>query len=190
MSEQEQVHPLEQQSSTLKAMLTPQLDLEGGDDIGGWSSSEQESARSGHSQLAREADLASVLVQTDVGATPQQPAAAAAAAEPRAFLTGTDGNRHQLMLSLLIDGGNADQISFLVQKGADVNLPDDSGNPPLMLAARQGRLDCVRALLEVGADTHGRNRLGNSAIHVAAQRGHTEVMHSPPRLRIRWPFDC
>jgi hypothetical protein len=157
------------------------LDLAAGtDDIGGWSDSEQASARTDDSHLAREADLASASVAVQArggGAALPRPAAPAAMAAPTQYLTGTDSNRHQLMLFLLISDNQAEQIPFEVQKGADVNLPDDSGQPPLLLAARQGKLDCVRALLELGADVRGRDRLGNSALHAAAQAGNHEVTY-------------
>ena len=44
--------------------------------------------------------------------------------------------------------GNLDVVKYLVEKGADVNIPDENGWTPLHIAAKEGKLDVVKYLVE------------------------------------------
>jgi hypothetical protein len=90
------------------------------------------------------------------------------APRPETRLEGTEHD-YQLRLFSLIGLGQHDKLRQVVKVGADVNLPDGSGRPPLLFAVQQGRADCVEVLLELGADVNGKDRLGNTALHVAAR---------------------
>ncbi len=47
---------------------------------------------------------------------------------------------------------NIEQLQFLVKNGADINIKNQQGYTPLMLAAIKNNVDMVLALLEAGAD--------------------------------------
>lgn len=74
-------------------------------------------------------------------------------------------------------GGHADTVStLLVSSKADVNGRDESGNTPLIEAARFGHDDVVRALLTAKADVRAKNNEGKTALMLAVQAGHDEVV--------------
>lgn len=56
--------------------------------------------------------------------------------------------------------------ALLIERGADVNVPDRRGNTPLMLAAAECDAPTVRVLLEAGADMHAENILGLTAFEL------------------------
>jgi len=49
-------------------------------------------------------------------------------------------------------------VQYLLNKGADPNAVDPSGNPVLLLACSKGLLPCVQALCDAGADVNARNK--------------------------------
>jgi ankyrin repeat protein len=60
-------------------------------------------------------------------------------------------------------------VNFLLQNGADPNLPEKSGDTALMIAARSGNLEGVSTLLLVGAAVDATNRQGETALIIAVQ---------------------
>lgn len=58
-------------------------------------------------------------------------------------------------------------IKLLVSAGADLTLPDETGNPPLHAAIYQRRIDVVRYLIQMGADPGLMNAYGESARDLA-----------------------
>lgn len=67
------------------------------------------------------------------------------------------------------------QLAAALRNGADPNDRDDSGEPPLLVAARRRRLEAVRILLECGADINATNAHGKSAYAHAARRQFDEI---------------
>lgn len=61
-------------------------------------------------------------------------------------------------------------IELLVEQGADVNAPNESGITPLMIAAKQSDCATVRFLLSLGADPAMKNRFGSCALKMSAAR--------------------
>jgi ankyrin repeat protein len=78
-------------------------------------------------------------------------------------------------LHAALAGRRAGTARLLVQRGADVNLPDAAGWTPLHLAAHEGNVEMVRDLLEAGADPHAARGDGQTPLGVALAEGNGEV---------------
>lgn len=55
--------------------------------------------------------------------------------------------------------------------GADINVVDERGGTPLMLASRNLRAVCVAEMLRLGADARRVDNNGMTALHCVAGRG-------------------
>ena len=64
----------------------------------------------------------------------------------------------------------------LLDHGADVNVRDAKGNPPLMVSVSRRDLAGVRLLLEHGAKVNAQDKLGRSALMVAAAQGNAAMV--------------
>nr|XP_036584983.1 multiple ankyrin repeats single kh domain-containing protein [Colletotrichum truncatum]KAF6794751.1 multiple ankyrin repeats single kh domain-containing protein [Colletotrichum truncatum] len=62
-------------------------------------------------------------------------------------------------------------LQVLLDAGADINLEDQEGDTPLIVAAREGDADCVRFLLDHGADIFHTNHDNENALQSAMQYG-------------------
>ena len=69
-----------------------------------------------------------------------------------------------------------DVVSFLLEKGANINDRDTIDQTPLIIASQNGCKDIVLVLLDVGADIHHKNDQGENALISAAQEGHIDVV--------------
>ena len=85
--------------------------------------------------------------------------------------------------TLLIPGGSGSfgQMAVPIAKallagGADVNLRDQGGKTPLLLAAREGQNDMVAFLIENGADVNLVSNSQRSALYYATENGFTEIV--------------
>jgi ankyrin repeat protein len=67
-------------------------------------------------------------------------------------------------------------VTELVAGGQDLDAPNESGEPPLLVAALAGKKDVVAMLIDKGADVEIRNKGGLTALHAAAYGGHLEVV--------------
>jgi uncharacterized protein len=65
--------------------------------------------------------------------------------------------------------------AFLLQNGADANLPGKGGDTPLIAAARIGYSDAVEWLLGEGAKVDLANRMGETALIIAVQQHETRI---------------
>jgi ankyrin repeat protein len=73
-------------------------------------------------------------------------------------------------LIMAISRNDPDWTGFLLNKGADPNLPSTrTGDTPLMAAARIGFQDAAAWLLGLGARIDGTNKLGETPLIVAVQ---------------------
>lgn len=66
--------------------------------------------------------------------------------------------------------GDKDRISFLIEKGADVNKRDNEGYAPLHTAARNKRAEIITLLLAHGADANLKDRDGFTPLQHAVLR--------------------
>lgn len=61
-------------------------------------------------------------------------------------------------------------IAALHKRGADLNIRDsDTGETPLMLAAKYSSAEVVRALIGAGADVNSRNNDGKTVLTIAEE---------------------
>jgi len=66
--------------------------------------------------------------------------------------------------------GNKEIVDMLLQKGADPNVYDDMGIPPILGAARQNHADIIEMLLKNKAEVNIKNKSGEeTALHYAAE---------------------
>ncbi len=84
------------------------------------------------------------------------------------------GNTTLSWLSLL---GNTQVIEILLDRGANVNLPDNRGGfTPLMNAAKRGDKKLVTLFLDRGADINASTSFGATALTFATKRYDMEIM--------------
>ena len=79
------------------------------------------------------------------------------------------------MLVWAVIRGNHDAARYLLDKGADVDGADDSGNTPLIFAAMDGKEMLARLFLEAGADPDAAGTYGKTALMFAAARGYKRL---------------
>lgn len=72
--------------------------------------------------------------------------------DPNLLNVGASMHRKGRPITFAIATGSFENIKLLVEHGADVDVPDDFGQTPLMDAMRSARFDVVLYLLEQGAD--------------------------------------
>lgn len=72
--------------------------------------------------------------------------------------------------------GYSDIVAYLLNKGADPNIANNSNVTPLNAAASNGHEEVVKLLVEKGADPNIIDSYGDSSHLAAAQRGHWEIV--------------
>ena len=65
-------------------------------------------------------------------------------------------------------GGNVDAVRSWVASGADINVVDEDGITPLILASQFLRSECVAEMLRLGADARRVDNDGWTALHWVA----------------------
>lgn len=73
-------------------------------------------------------------------------------------------------------GGQADVLTFLLDRGAKVDARNQSGETALMMSASGGYTNVVHMLLAKGADVNGKDAHRDSGLYFAASRGHVETV--------------
>eukprot|EP00759_Apiculatamorpha_spiralis_P004362 PhF_6_TR12596/c0_g1_i1/m.19853/K10380/ANK; ankyrin len=73
-----------------------------------------------------------------------------------------------LLYAMEVRPDSLEDVTFLVGRGVDVNMPDNIGLSPLQYAVTAGSTAFVKKLIEVGADVNLKDRYGSSALHWAS----------------------
>ena len=66
--------------------------------------------------------------------------------------------------------GKAESVSLLIAAGADVNVHNQRGETPILIAAATGGAPKVKMLLDAKADTSVKNLQGMSVAEIAGRR--------------------
>nr|XP_027220828.1 serine/threonine-protein phosphatase 6 regulatory ankyrin repeat subunit B-like [Penaeus vannamei] len=75
-------------------------------------------------------------------------------------------------LHLAADGGHAEIVKILLQRGADKEANNYEGMTPLHLASWGGHAEVIKVLLGAGANGDARTKEGMTAVHLASMGGH------------------
>lgn len=72
--------------------------------------------------------------------------------------------------------GQDELINFLLESGADVNMPDFLGNTPLIAESQAGYAPMVKRFLDKGAQVNHVNNEGNTALYIACFIERVEIV--------------
>lgn len=79
-------------------------------------------------------------------------------------------------LLFFVKYGEKSFISLLLKLGMDIDLQDNKGLTPLMVATLEGRFSIVKYLIEKGADIHKKDCLGKTFFVYAVEKGDLNVV--------------
>ena len=65
---------------------------------------------------------------------------------------------------------------ILLNNGADIEIADQWGDTPLMVAVEYGKKDIVALLLDKGADVHARDFIQTTPLHMAVLSGNKDIV--------------
>ncbi|MEZ4696762.1 MAG: ankyrin repeat domain-containing protein [Rhodothermales bacterium] len=92
-------------------------------------------------------------------------------------VTPSDISAHTLLAAAAVTG-QIDVMAVLVDRGASIDLPSDSGYTALHLAALSGQNASTSWLLEAGADPNAATDAGRTPLHSAVGRGDAELIRT------------
>ncbi len=113
-----------------------------------------------HHVIQAETQVVSVSLQTDEGDIYRNPTA--------------------LMLAAYVQNHQA--LSYLIQKGVQLNQVDNAGETALMYAARVQSYECIALLLKAGADFNKKNAKGLNLIDIIQSFDYSELLARFERL--------
>jgi ankyrin repeat protein len=87
-----------------------------------------------------------------------------------AGLVNSRGDDGGTALIVALSRRDPEWTGFLLNKGADPNLPGKGGDTPLIVAARLGFDDAVQWLIDMGAKVDAANKMGETPLIVAVQQ--------------------
>ncbi len=100
-------------------------------------------------------------------------------ADPASRIVDTrDASSGQTALHIVVQRQDATWVGFLLQKGANPNIGDKSGNTPLMLASQLGFIDGVDWLIDKKANVDAANRGGETALILAVHGKNTAMVRA------------
>ncbi|KAM4875402.1 ankyrin repeat and death domain-containing protein 1B isoform 1-T1 [Thomomys bottae] len=73
---------------------------------------------------------------------------------------------------------NVNIVEYLIQDLhlQDLNLPDERGRKPFLLAAEKGHVEMIEKLTFLNLQTSEKDKEGNTALHLAAMHGHSPAV--------------
>lgn len=83
------------------------------------------------------------------------------------------------LLSIAVAHQHHDLVSLLIEAGVDMNVPGESGNPPLCIAIDNAEFDDDRMydiLMSAGADIHGATTLSRTPLATAVTFGEDGIV--------------
>lgn len=99
--------------------------------------------------------------------------------EPGSVIINTrDGSTGGTALHIVIQRRDATWLGFLLQKGANPNLADKTGNTPLMLSTQLGFVEGIDWLVGKKAQVDQTNRSGETALILAVQLRNAEAVRA------------
>ncbi|MBZ6377645.1 MULTISPECIES: ankyrin repeat domain-containing protein [Pacificimonas] len=92
------------------------------------------------------------------------------------FVNAREPKTGKTALHIVTENQELGWINLLQKRGASVDLQDDEGNTPLLIASNMNFVDGVRLLLFYGADPNLANRRGETPLIRAVQRRDHEMV--------------
>jgi len=74
-------------------------------------------------------------------------------------------NDNWALLHYAVHYGNLDMVSFLIDKGANVEIKSKEGKTPLHLAVEEAKQNIINLLLDRGADIEAKNNDGRTPMY-------------------------
>jgi ankyrin repeat protein len=74
-----------------------------------------------------------------------------------------------------VEAGKLDEVTSLLEKGANVDAKDDFDRTPLMMSALGGHTRIAKALIDAGADLNAAAKYGQTALKFAEEQGNDEI---------------
>ena len=81
--------------------------------------------------------------------------------------------------------GNTKAIKQHIDAGSDLNVKDQYGSTPLIIATTFGKTDIAKTLINAGADLHITNNDGSTPLHVASFFCRTNIVKALLEKRCR-----
>ena len=72
--------------------------------------------------------------------------------------------------------GNINDVTLLLEVCADIEIKNEMGNTPLILASRSDHEEIVEFLIEKGANVNAKNRCGSTPLGGASVYGNTDIV--------------
>jgi hypothetical protein len=92
-------------------------------------------------------------------------------------LESTLQNEKEPIIFAVVQKGDAEMLAYMLEAGkSKVDVTDEYGNTPLILAAQIGHVEVVKILIAAGANLRASDKHGEPLIHLVAESGEIEVM--------------
>ncbi|WP_419198881.1 ankyrin repeat domain-containing protein [Wolbachia endosymbiont of Rhagoletis cingulata] len=85
-------------------------------------------------------------------------------------------NDNWALLHYAVHYGNLDMVSFLIDKGANIEIRSKEGKTPLYLAVEEAKQNIINLLLDRGADIEAKNNDGRTPLYLAAYNNDSGVI--------------
>jgi ankyrin repeat protein len=94
------------------------------------------------------------------------------------ILAGCGGKGEDLNGKLLaaVESGTLNEVTNLLEKGANVDARDDFDRTPLMMASLGGHTRITEVLIKAGADLDATAKYGQTALQFAEERGNSDIV--------------